>query len=294
MQDIKSAGSAVLTSSGLAAFKATLETAQQQFSAIEHDLGEAKKISEQDTRIYRSWADGWLLRRIMRQRFAQMQAKAEESRAARQELETQLELSRLHTQFEVPDGIAKAFSRFADDFTSCTRSKRIWDNVAYRSTNRVAERTIASRAVDLKPVKFGARQCGVIETQMPLPYLENANGGDIYICPGFIVYHVSTTNYALIEFGDVELKVERINFHEEKAVPEDARQIGTTWAKTNKDGSPDRRYKDNYSIPVMEYAQLTLKSASGLNEEYILSNVSATEAVEQAWRELRDAVKRGT
>ncbi|WP_244114664.1 hypothetical protein [Burkholderia cepacia] len=238
-------------------------------------------------------ADGWLLRRILKRRFAQIQAKAEESQAAQRELETQLELSRLRTQIEMPDGVAKAFSRFADDFTACTHSKRMWDNVAFRATNRIAERTVANRAVDLKPVKFGSRQCGIIQTPMSLPYLENANGGDIYVYPGFIVYHASATNYALIEFADVELKVERINFHEEKSVPDDAIQVGTTWAKTNKDGSPDRRFKDNYPIPVMQYAQLTLKSAAGLNEEYILSNVVAAEAVEQAWLALRDAVKQG-
>ncbi|KAB0641657.1 DUF4236 domain-containing protein [Burkholderia stagnalis] len=293
MQHIRSAGSSALTSTGLAAFKETLETAQQQFAAVEHDLNDARKISTQNTSTYRRWADGWLLRRILKRRFAQIQAKAEESQAAQRELETQLELSRLRTQIEMPDGVAKAFSRFADDFTACTHSKRIWDNVAFRATNRIAERTVANRAVDLKPVKFGSRQCGIIQTPMSLPYLENANGGDIYVYPGFIVYHASATNYALIEFADVELKVERINFHEEKSVPDDAIQVGTTWAKTNKDGSPDRRFKDNYPIPVMQYAQLTLKSAAGLNEEYILSNVVAAEAVEQAWLALRDAVKQG-
>ncbi|TGN95715.1 hypothetical protein [Burkholderia sp. USMB20] len=63
-------------------------------------------------------------------------------------------------------------------------------NVAYRSTNRVAERTIATRAVDLKQVKFGARQCGVTQTSMLLPYLDSANGGDI-------IYHASATHYLL-------------------------------------------------------------------------------------------------
>jgi hypothetical protein len=66
-----------------------------------------------------------------------------------------------------------------------------------------------------------------------------------------------------------------------------------TWAKTNKDGSPDRRFRDNFAIPVMEYAQLTLRSPAGLNGKYILSNVSAAENPDAAWKALRDAVRLG-
>ncbi len=55
MQHIRSAGSSALTSTGLAAFKETLETAQQQFAAVEHDLNDARKISTQNTSTYRRW-----------------------------------------------------------------------------------------------------------------------------------------------------------------------------------------------------------------------------------------------
>ena len=294
MHDIKSASSTVLTSAGLSAYKQTLETARQQFATVESDLADVRAATEEATSRYRDWAEGWLFRRIMKHRFSQLRSKAEESQALQRELEEHLELSRLNTQFEMPDDVAKAYSLFADEFAVCSRAQRIWDNVAYRATNKTTERTIANRVVDLKPVKFGTRQCGIIQTAMPPPYLENANGGDIYVYPGFVVYHASTTNYALIEFADVELKVECINFHEEKAVPGDARQVGTTWAKTNKDGSPDRRFKDNYPIPIMEYAQLTLKSPAGLNEEYILSNVISAKSLELAWKALRDTVRTGS
>ncbi len=293
MHDIKSASSSVLTGVGLAAFKETLHNAQQQFATTERELVEVRNISEEATALCRSWEDGWFLRRIMTQRFARIRERADECQAKQKELEEQLELSRLNTQFEMPDGVAKAFARFVDDFSACARAQRIWDNVAHRATNRIAERTVATRAVDLKPVRFSARQCGVIQTAMQLPCLENANGGDIYVYPGFVVYHASATNYALIEFAEVDLKVERISFHEQQAVPADARQIGTTWAKTNKDGSPDRRFRDNFAIPVMEYAQLTLRSPAGLNEEYILSNVSAAENLVAAWTAVRDAVRLG-
>lgn len=290
MQEIRSAESSVLTSDGLAAFKDSLATAHRQFADIERDLTQAKLETERANREYRKWADGWLMRRIRKQRYADLEARAEETDAEQQELAEQLEQSKLQTQFEMPDTVAKAFTHMTEAFAACVRSQRIWDNVAHRIANKIAERTAADRVVQLEAVQFGSGQCGVIKTPMPVPYMANANGGDLYVYPGFVIYHASATNYALLEFQDVDLRVERTQFFERQAVPTDAVQVGTTWAKTNKDGSPDKRFNDNYAIPVMQYALLTLKSAAGLNEEYILSNVEAAESFGRAWQALSAAV----
>ncbi|KAF7963124.1 hypothetical protein AWV80_13420 [Cupriavidus sp. UYMU48A] len=108
-----------------------------------------------------------------------------------------------------------------------------------------------------------------------------------------MVYLAAATNYALIEYSELQMRVARIGFHEDEDIPKDAQQIGITWAKTNKDGSPDRRFRDNYQIPIMQYAQLNLRTPAGLNEEYLISNVGATETFGQTWQALREAIQRG-
>ncbi|WP_240746022.1 hypothetical protein [Cupriavidus oxalaticus] len=293
MADIRSAGSAVLTSAGLAAFKQSLADAQTQYASIESALEGARHAEQLKVTLHDRWAKGWLFRHVLKARFAQIRDDAETSTAMRQELEQQLDLSKLHTQIEMPDGVAKAFARFCDAFKMCAGSYRIWDYVSARSANQVAERTAASRVVDRQPVSFALGKCEIIDTPISVPCLQNANGGDLYFYPGFLVYLAAATNYALIEYSELELRVTRIGFQEEENIPKDAQQIGTTWAKTNKDGSPDRRFRDNYQIPVMQYARITLRTPSGLNEEYVLSNVAATEAFGQAWEALREAIQRG-
>jgi Bacterial SH3 domain len=67
-------------------------------------------------------------------------------------------------------------------------------------------------------------------------------------------------------------------FIEEEALPSDAEVIGRTWKKANKDGSPDRRFANNYEIPIVRYGELRLKSATGINEAYLLSDAAAAEA----------------
>jgi hypothetical protein len=284
MTEIRSAESEFLTSPGLTAFKDLLSKAQSQHESIKTDLDSAKQKEHQDVGSFQSWERGWLFKHIFKKKFETLRVAAENAKDQREELDEQLNLSKLDTQFDMPDAAAKSFQSMCEAFGQCCQSERIWDNVAHRAANQLAERTIANRIVDLKPVKFALSKCSVIETQMQVPYLQNANGGDLYLYPGFVVYLASATNYALIEYKDLSVKVTRTRFHEESTIPSDAAQVGTTWTKCNKDGTPDRRFNANRQIPIMQYAILSLTSASGLNEEYLLSNVQSAEAFQAAWQ----------
>jgi len=59
--------------------------------------------------------------------------------------------------------------------------------------------------------------------------------------------------------------------------------IGQTWKKANKDGSPDRRFNNNYQIPAVAYGTIRINSKTGLNEEYLISNPNATQAFAKAF-----------
>lgn len=62
----------------------------------------------------------------------------------------------------------------------------------------------------------------------------------------------------------------------DEALPGDSKVIDKTWQYVNKKGGPDRRFKNNKEIPVLEYELLTMSSNSGLNEQLIFSRLGAT------------------
>jgi hypothetical protein len=78
----------------------------------------------------------------------------------------------------------------------------------------------------------------------------------MYVYPGFILYRASQQAFALIDFRDVQLRFVPTRFTETDPVPSDSRIIGYSWDKCNLDGTPDRRFRDNYQIPVARYATL--------------------------------------
>src|SRR5207302_10554502 len=90
--------------------------------------------------------------------------------------------------------------------------------------------------------------------------------------PGFMMYRAGRGAFSVIDYHDVQSMSSMVSFQEEEGVPADAKVIGQTWAKANKDGSRDRRFADNRQIPIAAYGCVTLKSASGLWEEFQFSN----------------------
>jgi hypothetical protein len=293
VEQIESAGSAVLTTPGISEFRKLLDRARNEHAQTAAELSAAKSNEHFATSKYLSWKNGWLFRRLMKSRFSALEAAAEESTARRMELEEQEELARLGTQIEIPDSLKATFSRLSDAFVKLSRSDKIWDTVSHRAINQFTERTLAARAIERKLVQFRLGRCVVIQSDWQVPHLENANGGDIYLFPLFVVYFAGEQSFALLEYKDVQFFSGVTRFHEEEGVPADSQVIGKTWAKTNKDGSPDRRFKENYEIPVAEYGKIVLQSSTGLNEEYMVSNIASCQAFATEWNALVQGIARG-
>lgn len=294
VEHIQSAGSAVLTTPGLAEFRRLLERARIEHAETAREFASSQDAERAAVSRYESWKSGWLLRRLMKSKFAELGSVAEEATAKRVELEEQEALARLNTQIEVPSGVKAAYARMVDAFAQLARSKHIWDTVSHRAINQFVERSNATRAIERQPVKFRLGRCQVIESEWQVPNLGNANGGDLFLFPLFVVYFAGEQAFALLEYKELQFVAGLTAFQEEEEVPNDTKVIGQTWAKVNKDGSPDRRFKDNYSIPIAQYGRLTFASATGLNEEYMVSNYDASQAFASEWASLVRAIKRGT
>lgn len=293
LEEVRSAGSGSLTTEGLQEFKKLIERSRKEKTDIARELETARREEETAVGEFTRWRNGWLYSRFFKKKYHERQLAADLASAKSMELAEQKNLCRLETLIEMPDGISKSFSRFCDDFSLMAKSQQVWDTVGQRTANRASERTTATRIIERKSVGFGLGRCESIESELQVPHLANANGGDLYLYPGFILYFVSTENFALVEYKDVKLDFNFTNFIEDEEVPTDSKVVGKTWAKANKDGSPDLRFKGNHEIPVARYGKFTLTSATGMNEEYMISNAERAEGFAKSWKTLQEAVEAG-
>jgi hypothetical protein len=290
--EIRSASTATLTSQGLEPVKELLITAQDERAKLLPELREAQNEAARLRSKYERWKNGWLFRRLFRGYFARLGERSVEAIEKEAELHEQERLSRLATEFDLPENLKDAFGRVCDAAAMLSRSQRIWDTLSSTATDRYRERTTASYSIQRNPVTISLGCCDLIESAWKVPHLMNANGGEMFIYPAFILYHVSHEAFALVDIRDATLDYNPTSFIEEEGIPTDAQLIGHTWKKANKDGSPDRRFANNYQIPILAYGGIRLTSKSGLNEEYLISNAAAAQGFAQAWTAFKSALPR--
>lgn len=160
-----------------------------------------------------------------------------------------------------------------------------------RENDRHATRSAASTSVERRQVRFSITdEDEVLQTSAKSLRLQNANGADVEIYPGFVLLR-DRADIALIDLREVTIEFSQSQFVEEGTVPPDASVVGTVWAKTNKDGSPDRRFRDNYQIPLVRYGEILFQSALGLNESYMFSNYEKAERLARTFNEYQAALR---
>ena len=76
-----------------------------------------------------------------------------------------------------------------------------------------------------------------------------------------------------ISIHEVIFDIYAIGYMEtEKLILNDAELIKKQWVFTNKNGEPDKRYKNNIQLPVYKYGMIKGFSDSGLNFGLVISN----------------------
>jgi hypothetical protein len=92
--------------------------------------------------------------------------------------------------------------------------------------------------------------------------------------------------FAVVDIKDFQIKFSQQRLLEEQRIPSDTAIIDKTWAKVNKNGTPDKRFVNNYEIPVVKYGELEIKTYTGLNESYAFSCFEKSEDFAKKFIEL--------
>lgn len=290
MREINSASVEQLTSEGLIDLRDMIAQARTQRAEIQSDLREAEMLRHRDAsdleKRQRSIFRYFYKRRIAELEVSVGEVESEITRLTEWQASTHIDIS-----FETSEVAKKAYGSLVRAFEALRGCERIWDVTSDRLGNRVAERTAASRIITRTPVKFDYSNSDLVRFEGRAMQFQNINGEDILIYPGVALMPRGDGAFALIDLRDIKLDFECKQFIEEDGVPSDSQVVGHTWAKVNKDGSPDLRFRANYQIPICLYAQFIFTTASGIEEEYQFSNTGAANNFAVAFASYQQALK---
>lgn len=207
------------------------------------------------------------------------------------DLKDQLENCFVNIDMDVDQTIEKNYNSLLESYKSLISCEKIWDITSTTDVDQKATRSAASASVTRRLVKFGFGNIDIIKSKFDALHFENANGGDIYIYPAFLAIVEANKKFGLIDIRELNFNFHGQKFIESEKVPRDASVIDNTWAKVNKNGTRDKRFKDNYQIPICKYGEIELKSSTGLNEAYSLSSFEKSEKFSNSMLEYQKAIK---
>jgi hypothetical protein len=113
------------------------------------------------------------------------------------------------------------------------------------------------------------------------PLLLPAGRQQLFFLPDRLLV-LAENGYGAVPYDDLSCEVGSTRFIEEGGVPSDGRIVDHTWKHVTKKGEPDRRFRDNPQIPIVNYGELTLRSSTGLNEHFQFSREEAAEELRNA------------
>lgn len=129
----------------------------------------------------------------------------------------------------------------------------------------------ASRSLNRVPCSIGKTSPYYLKTNVDLIQIK-LKKETLLILPDK-VFIIRGSKVGAVSYDDLQIQISSTNFVESEPVPKDAQVIGQTWQYVNKNGTPDKRYKNNRQLPICLYGVVRLRSASGINVEMHISNI---------------------
>lgn len=269
----------IVTSQGLVGLNEQLTIAKEGRELLSKEIKDAKsQLGEMNQRLVQM--RNGLVSRFFKRKEAVLKVQSEIDQLIQelQELDAHYLTSRAEVDFHLDPEMDDQFQKVHVGFQDMAYSGRIWDITSscdVANSNQI--RSSAKTVVERHQVHFDLEEIDFISSTYEPLHMQNADGADLYVFPAFILLKRKFTDEVLlVDLNDLKFSglIQRF-IESEKMISGDVVVVDHVWSKTNKDGSPDLRFKDNIRMPVVNYFSLRFQSVDGLDETYYLSNVEA-------------------
>lgn len=169
--------------------------------------------------------------------------------------------------YDLDQDAAKAYEAMThafDEMMSCAGKWHIEAKGAIRDLTTWKRNAGATSLVRLKPAQLAYATPKIIASNITPPSARLGRQ-TAYFFPD-AAFVIDGKRVGAVSYDDLGISAQPSSFIEEGTVPADANVISHTWKYPNKSGGPDRRFSNNYQIPVCLYEVAHFNSSSGLNE----------------------------
>jgi hypothetical protein len=177
------------------------------------------------------------------------------------------------------------YQRLVDHFQTVCESRMAWHTVAQGRVVTPYQRKVNAGASSLIRREALTRSYGGpphMASNIAIPTMQSSSRS-IFLLPDRVLVKDGTV-YAELGYSELSVADDLQRFIEDGRVPSDGTVVGTTWKFVNKNGGPDRRFKDNRQLPVMHYSRVRLASPAGMNTLLSFSDARAAAVLARSVR----------
>ncbi|MUP46559.1 DUF4236 domain-containing protein [Gramella sp. BOM4] len=282
-----------ITSSDMQGIKDAIIMAGKQRAELKEDLAKVEsKLSL--TKLYLVFSYLFLYGLIIKSIAGNIRKDISSQKAAIKRIKLEIEQCYVNLDINFDEEFQNCYDQLRQHFNSLCTSHKIWDVTSEQYQDRATTRSSAGVLVKRSEVRLTTKSLDFIKCKLDAMVFQNANGADLYFYPYFIVMYTDPSKFAIIGITELDLHSSYVRFTETGSVPKDSQIIDYTWAKVNKNGSRDKRFKGNYQIPVTKYGQFNLYTDTGVNEEYQFSNYDYSNSFGNSYLKYQQMIKKNT
>ena len=175
--------------------------------------------------------------------------------------------------YELDKDIKKSFEEMNKGFEELEKSEKVWRIETQQATDDWKRNSGASNLVHRKNVSIDRELPSFFDSNIT-PYSFKIDDKRYYFFPDRILIYQGT-DVGMARYPELIVNSSTTQFIEDEGVPSDSEVIGHNWKYMNKSGGPDRRFNNNYQIPVVLYSVVDIQTKSGINIKLQCSNKEA-------------------
>lgn len=173
------------------------------------------------------------------------------------------------------------FSNFVNAFEEYFSSQRIWQYTSRSFTHDLKRNAGASWLMSRKQAKPSTDTEKLYRTNLSLPTIRMGDQRIVFL-PDLVVM-ADGKSVAAFRYADIRLAQGTVRFVESDPLARDAQVVDFAWRYQNKNGGPDRRFRNNAQIPVCLYEEVGFGVGDELGRIFVKSSLTNFEAFERAF-----------
>lgn len=179
---------------------------------------------------------------------------------------------RINLDYEFSDDCFEKYNSYLEQWKKVAKSRFVWNVTKTASVLNLKKLGNSNSAVKRKRTWISFRSPWWIKVNVKFPVLNLINQRIILLPDKVLVIKIGT---GAIPIQKVDFDIYAVGYMEpQKIFLNDAELVKKQWVYTNKNGEPDKRYKNNIQLPVYKYGMIKATSESGLNFEIMISKES--------------------